>query len=1445
MEMNVNYQELIRYYRDNGIALEVDQGKLKYQGKKGVLTSEQLEFLKIHRQGLIDALSSDTEREEFPLTDIQSAYLLGRMESFSYGGVNCQIYLELDYDELDVIKANRAFRELIRKHEMLRAVILENGNQMIREKLPGYQLLYQEYAGPASYNTDEIKAVREQYGQWKSKIGEWPFFNIGITKFEDKSILHICLDFLIVDWTSIWILICEFEQLYFRPEDFKSTVGLTFREYLRLEDELKKDKRYKADKKYWTDRIADFPGCPQIPVLDRSELKNSFCRKIFELDAGGWEAFKTKAQRYNCTPTAAVITAYGLCLARWSETAAFALNLTMLNRLPLHQEVHEIVGDFTTVNLLQMLADNTVSFADNMKRVQNQMSCDLDHITYSGVKVLREITRQTGQDAAFYPYVFTGSIGLVDDSSRIGKMGGYSISQTPQVFIDCQAMDSRDGLRVNWDIRDGVFKEELIAAVFQTFQQVMNELAENDEKWESCELIPLPSNQLKVRAEVNNTAAGIPFAPLHDGFVKNITSRPEATAVIDELGECSYRELGILAANIAGALSGEGCQKGDKIGILIKDGRFQIAAVLAVLSRGAVYVPLDDKQPQVRINKIMESVSARLVITSVTFADRDFGELTRITADRLCESRKDDPDSWETVSVGPDDLAYIIFTSGSTGMPKGVQITHKAANNTIIDINSRFGVSSKDKVLSLSRLNFDLSVYDIFGLLTAGGTIVFANNDQYINPQHWYELLEKHHITIWNTVPSTMHLLLDHLETIAAGSLSLALVLVSGDWIPVSMRKRLAAYNSSLKMVGLGGATEASIWSNYHICNEADDSRESIPYGYPLANQEYRILNDRMEMCPDYVIGELFIIGDGLSRGYANDEEMNRKHFIVSRQDGKKMYRTGDYGYYTAAGEIIFCGRKDTQVKVRGHRIELGEIESCLMKMPQIRECCVIINSHKKNNRHQTAETAPAVNQIIGAAVPKTNITEDEVIQYLQGQLPEYMIPVHISLMEQMPLTNNGKIDRQAIREEYAELMIEAKQEENIPAATELEKMLIQNMERHLGMTGLPSDGNTYNYGADSLVMARYIGDIKDSLNGMYPDIDFSYDRLLRQILNCPVIKDLHDFICEYIKEEQKSDVTAAKQKRLGLFTRHGEEVSGPARIVFHAGLGTMNCFRFFLPGMIEQQLGTVYGVTIQDMDRYCQVPAEELMEKLGEEYAQQIQELGFKEVQLIGYCMGGLIALEVARNLAGADVEIKDFVLVDSAPVNHDIGELLALELIFITNYFITVEQVYNEITNEELINAIQYVFQSSGDSLSQDDFALLADCMEHRKAHQFFQRLEKETQEERFKDYAATIKREIGEEVPVEMLLTTYKIYIQSFKASKIDADPYFGNIRFLEASEAMDFIFTNGEENRQYWVERCIGDLEVIPIPGNHISCMEDSDNAAIVAEWARKGLDGSNA
>jgi amino acid adenylation domain-containing protein len=309
-----------------------------------------------------------------------------------------------------------------------------------------------------------------------------------------------------------------------------------------------------------------------------------------------------------------------------------------------------------------------------------------------------------------------------------------------------------------------------------------------------------------------------------------------------------------------------------------------------------VYVPVGVDQPEVRRETILATAGVREVLGVGTFAEA-------VLAEALAAP----------VRVPDTALAYVVFTSGSTGVPKGVEITHRSAVNTVEDINARYAVSADDRVLAVSALDFDLSVYDVFGLLAAGGGVVCVAEDQRRDAHAWADLVRRHGVTVWNTVPA----LLDMLLVAASGAdlASLRLALVSGDWVGLDLQPRLAAQRPGCRLIALGGATEAAIWSNAYEVTKVPAHWRSVPYGFPLRNQSYRVVDEAGRDQPDWVPGELWIGGTGVAQGYRGEVSRTAQRFV--HHAGQRWYRTGDQGRYWPDGTLEFLGRTDHQVKIR------------------------------------------------------------------------------------------------------------------------------------------------------------------------------------------------------------------------------------------------------------------------------------------------------------------------------------------------------------------------------------------------------------------------------------------------------------------------------------------------------------------------------------------------
>lgn len=430
---------------------------------------------------------------------------------------------------------------------------------------------------------------------------------------------------------------------------------------------------------------------------------------------------------------------------------------------------------------------------------------------------------------------------------------------------------------------------------------------------------------------------------LYEKFMEHAIVKPDRTALLWSEGSriqtMSYGELKKQAICVAGYLKQSGVMSGDRIAVTLPRGCEQIVGVLGILLAGAVYVPIGIMQPKKRRERIYERAEIHYVLTDTENQERV--KASGVTVLDVAE-REERMQLKNPIHVKQEDEAYIIFTSGSTGEPKGVCISHGAAINTIEDINQRFQVTNADRCFAVSALDFDLSVYDIFGLLSAGGSIVLLSEETQKEAAQWQNLIQKTQVTIWNSVPALLDMLLSSSDE--SGLFSIRLALISGDWIPLDLPERFKEKTKTSRFISLGGATECSIWSNFYEVKEIKPEWKSIPYGSPLTNQYFRVVSADGIDCRANVPGELWIGGDGVAIGYAGDEKLTNERFTWNQ--GKRWYHTGDLGQFWEDGTMEFLGRMDRQVKLHGYRIELGEIEAALKRMSGIENAVAVITEY-------------------------------------------------------------------------------------------------------------------------------------------------------------------------------------------------------------------------------------------------------------------------------------------------------------------------------------------------------------------------------------------------------------------------------------------------------------------------------------------------------------------
>ncbi|MCP3820588.1 amino acid adenylation domain-containing protein [Streptomyces sp. A3M-1-3] len=518
----------------------------------------------------------------------------------------------------------------------------------------------------------------------------------------------------------------------------------------------------------------------------------------------------------------------------------------------------------------------------------------------------------------------------------------------------------------------------------------------------------------------NATRAPFPEdACLHHLFEQHADRRPDAPAVVcGGLGgwAVTYRELEERANRLAHRLIEAGAGPDRTVALCLRRGPGLVTAILAVLKAGGAYVPLDPDYPAERLALLLRDAAPPIVVSDSELIDRlpVASGTSRVLLDTDRPALGELPATRPAVPVTSRDLAYVIFTSGSTGTPKGIALEHRGVVNNLLDLNRSYGIRPGDAVLALSSPSFDMSVYETLGMLAAGGTLVLPDPAAAKDPAHWADLIQRHGVTVWNSAPALLDLLVDQLEYAGGPELPcLRTAFLGGDWIPVAQPDRIRAFAPELAFVALGGATEASIHSVEYQVGRVDPGWTKLPYGRPMANQLTYILDPNDRLVPVGVPGELHLGGVGLARGYLGRPELTEEKFVhVELEPGRteRLYRTGDLARYRPDGTIELLGRTDFRIKLNGLRIEPGEVESALRDRPGVREAVVVAR--------QSAGSA----RLIGYVVPEDGAVLNlaALRTALGAVLPPHCVPTELVVLERLPLSPNGKVDRRALPESRA-----------------------------------------------------------------------------------------------------------------------------------------------------------------------------------------------------------------------------------------------------------------------------------------------------------------------------------------------------------------------------------------------------------------------------------------
>lgn len=795
------------------------------------------------------------------MTELQKAYLMSKEDDFQ-GETGTHLYIELLYNG-QIRDLEEAFNKVIASQPMLKARVFDNENFLIEETLN-----YKIKVIDSQFDEQSlIELKRKELSHKKYEVYDYPFFTMEAIGKNGNFRIVFSIDLLIADVLSLYELMRQLKLFLSNP---LMSIYDYSNELLRMQDfyqEIKDCKRYKTSRDYYINNIEHIYPAPQINYQIEQTTDREFLRKECTINHELYARLKSKADQLSFSVTDLLLTAYLLILSKWSKEQNLSINVTSFNR-PKGENYYKTIGNFTSSFLLQTSFDFEKSFKENIQKVELNLADALRYKHFEVMEIMCEMNKKSV--SATMPIVFTSMLFNENDDlfGDVFKLD-YCVSQTPQVYLDFQTKNISGELNISWNYRSDMFETTIIDAMFSEYCSLIYEFLNSTEDivsiYNHTKKSGLISKYENYNAQTCKT--NFQFDTLRWHLEKISTECSEKIFAIINNSEYTFSQVYALATQKAmEILKIKNTHLKDKVRIAFngKKNIHSITCILASILTNDSFCVVNEYFGEEKTEEILLSLQ-----NYIYFKD---GELIKVS---------------DTDAPIDTEESYILHTSGTTGQPKGIIITEKAALNTIYDIIEKFNITQKDTVMNISNLYFDLSIFDIFGAIISGMSIVFVDIYDHV---WFFEHNYYNKITIWNSTPALAKefLLKCRFEKLRG-------ILVSGDFVPKKMVEELFSKYGRIKLFALGGATEASIWSNYYDCSSYENV-SSIPYGLPLANQRLYVIDSKGGMCDFRVLGEICIAGEGLAKGYLSDEQ-TKDSFVWNEELGEIVYKTGDLGY--------------------------------------------------------------------------------------------------------------------------------------------------------------------------------------------------------------------------------------------------------------------------------------------------------------------------------------------------------------------------------------------------------------------------------------------------------------------------------------------------------------------------------------------------------------------
>ncbi len=976
---------------------------------------------------------------------------------------------------------------------------------------------------------------------------------------------------------------------------------------------------------YWKQRLAGTLPLLQLPTdYQRPATQSSRgANEHLSMRKSLLEALNSLSRQECVSLFMMLFAAYCVLLYRHTGQEDILVGVPIANRT--RTEVESLIGFFVNTLVLRADMSGNPTFRDLLSRIREVALEAYAHQDLPFEKLVEELQPQ--RDLSFNP-LFQAMFVLRNAPAEPLELAGVAVKpievETHSSMFDLTLYmtEEAEGLTGWFEYSTDLFSYVTIKRLVARLQTLLEGIvADPGKRISDLPLLP-EAEATKVLVQWNDTCAGYPQdVLLHQLFEAQVERTPNAIAVDFEGKQLTYRELNERANRLAHFLRKLGVGPDTLVAVCMERSLELVMALYGILKAGGAYVPIDPEYPQERVAFMMQDASAAVLLTQTRLADslREGGATVLCLDGDWDRIAAEDPGN-QSVTMKPDNLAYMIYTSGSTGKPKGAMNTHRGICNRLLWMQEYFALTTTDRVLQKTPFSFDVSVWELFWPLLVGARMVVAAPGGHRDSAYLVKLIGEQHITVCHFVPSMLRVFLEEAEVGRCGSLRH--VICSGEALPFELQERFFAL-LSCELHNLYGPTEAAVDVTYWTCRRGSE-RKVVPIGKPVANTQIYILDRLLQPVPIGVPGELYIGGVQVGRGYHNRPELTAERFIsdpYSRSPGARLYKTGDLCRWLEDGSVEYLGRMDFQVKIRGNRIELGEIEAALSQHPEVSDAVVMVRERQTGDKTLVAYVA---------GHGENPSLEERLRQYLKERLPDYMIPSLFVIVEKMPLTSNGKVDRLTLSKYGND---QPKSETHFVAPRdELEFQVAGIWASVLGLESISVQDDFFALGGHSLLAAQLFAKIERVMGRRIP---------LASIFRASTVEQFAILLREKEWKPSWSSLVAIQPggSKPPLFLCHGAE-------------GNVLLYR-----ELALRLGSdrpVYGLQSQGLDGNGHVATS--IEDMAAHYMHEIQSLQPKgPYYLGGYCMGGAIALEIAQQLHAKDQEVALVALLETYNISSN----------------------------------------------------------------------------------------------------------------------------------------------------------------------------------------------